>query len=152
MPIDNNAYNTAVQQFGTEGVALLKSAGKSMGISHRSNSLSPSDSLARMSVRYGFDNLGQINKVSFTNISRTLIYASQGAGKGRGGIVGSRWTDIRGNQHLTNPQSLGKMGSGNRRDKPFIQTFLDGEQGVNRLADIAANAQADLIVDNIFIK
>lgn len=152
MPLNNNAYNSAVQQFGNTGLQQLKSIGKSLGITHRSNSLSPGDSLSRMKVRFAFDATGQINKISFTNINRTLIYAAEGAGKGRGGIVGSRWIDFKGGRHITDPKSLGKAGSGNRRQKPFIQRFLDGTEGVERLADIVASEQADLIVANIFTK
>lgn len=152
MAVNFDQYNQAVRDLGAQMAKELITTGRTMGITHRSNSPSSTDSLSRIRDRYGNDKSGVINRVSFTNINRSLIYTMHGAGKGRGGKKGSRWLDKDGNRKSTNPKSLGKMGTGGRQSKPFIEQTLDGPNGVEKLADIIAEYQADAIVSSVFIK
>ena len=75
-----------------------------------------------------------------------------GAGKGRGGSKGSRWVDKYGNSKKTNPESLGKMGTGGRVAKPFINQVLESDKGIDQLATIAAVQIGDAVTGNLFIK
>ena len=83
---------------------------------------------------------------------RTLIYTHKGAGKGRGGTKGSRWTDKYGNKKTTNPKSFGKMATGGRVAKPFINDALEAPDGVDKLATIAAENLGDVLAGSLFIK
>ena len=83
---------------------------------------------------------------------RQLIWTHRGAGKGHGGFEGSSWVTAMGIRKYTASESLGKMNAGNRREKPFINNYLDGNQGVDQLADIVAEESGDVIVNNLLIK
>lgn len=152
MPLKSEAYNEAVRTWGASGKNNLIATGRGMGIQHRENSSSQGESLAKIKDKYGFDKIGFISRVTFSTVNRSLIYTSAGAGKGRGGNKGSRWIDRYGNTKRTNPKSLGKAGTAGRQAKPFIIKMLDGTNGVEQLADIVANHQADAIVDTILVK
>lgn len=89
------------------------------------------------SISFGFDRLG--------------IYIEKGAGRGHGGLKGSKWTGPDGTVRRTNPASLGKMDKGNRSAKPFLQPAID--RNLDELADIAAEFAGDMVVaqvDGIF--
>ncbi|MGN6416871.1 MAG: hypothetical protein ACTHMC_05245 [Pseudobacter sp.] len=144
MAINFDKYNDAVRQWGASGKNLMKSTGTAMGIKGRS--------LSRIRDRYGVDSTGVINKVTFTTISRSLIFISAGAGKGMGGSKGSRWIDRYGQRKSTNPSSLGKAGSGSRPERPFIEKALSSPDGLEALADLVAVHQADAIIENVYKK
>lgn len=67
---------------------------------------------------------GLVNRIAF-KFPRALIFREKGAGKGKGGNKGSQWTNDRGEKIKTNPQSFGKMNTGNRRAKPLIEPVID---------------------------
>lgn len=94
---------------------------------------------------------GAIKVVTFT-FNRALIYTMVGAGKGRGGLKGSRWINEQGVAKRTNPASLNKMGTGGRTAKPFIDAWLDGPAGTEQLGDIVAGELGDAIVGSIKFK
>jgi hypothetical protein len=75
-----------------------------------------------------------------------------GAGRGQGGLKGSRWITAKGVTKRTNPASLGKADSGNRKAKPFIDAYLDSPNGTELLGDIVANEIADAVVGEIKFK
>lgn len=152
MPIDFDKYNQAIQDWAVRTTANLKSTAKGMGITHRSNSPSSSESVSRIKSRLGYDRSGAVSRVTFGNINRSLIYASFGAGNGIGGSKGSRWIDAHGNRKSTDPDSLGKLGSGNRKAKPFIDSTLDRTDGIEALADIAAGHLGDAIIESVYTK
>lgn len=152
MPLNSNKFNEAIRTWGASAKAQLQATGSSLGISHRSDSPSKGDSLKKIKDKYGYDNTGFINKVTFSTINRSLIYTTYGAGKGRGGRKGSRWIDKHGNRKQTNAASLGKAGSGGRTAKPFIDNMLNSADGINALADIVAEHTGDTIIDNIYVK
>jgi hypothetical protein len=152
MSFDSEQFNEAVQQAGQRLIASVKSNGKSLGIDHRGTSPSRGPSLDKIRDKYGKDSSGIINRVTIGNINRSLIYASVGAGKGRGGRKGSRWVNANGQTKFTNPASLGKMGTGGRSAKPFIDAALDGSDGVELLADTVAIHAGDAIIESIYKK
>ncbi|THU34247.1 hypothetical protein FAM09_24830 [Niastella caeni] len=152
MALNADKYNEAVKAWGSTARTQLQATGTAMSITHRANSPSKGESLKKIKDKYGSDNAGFINKVIFSTINRSLIYTSAGAGKGRGGNKGSRWIDKYGSRKSTNAGSLGKAGTGGRTAKPFIDTTLNGSNGVEALADIVAIHQVDAIIENIYVK
>lgn len=149
MSIDLTIYNDKVKAWGNRFVGIAKAKGSSLGISHRSNSPSPAASLPKIKDKYRIGN-GAINKVTIT-FSRSLIYTMNGSGKGIGGIKGSRWLNAKGEQKRTNGASLGKLGTGNRKAKDFINQALDTSQGVTELSEIAAGSLGDAIITGVKI-
>jgi hypothetical protein len=58
-------------------------------------------------------------------IAKEGVYIHEGASRGYGGNVGGKWRDRLGNVKHTNPQSLGKAGSGNRPAREFLNGVID---------------------------
>lgn len=150
MALKLDSYNDDVKQWADNLLKLIKSSGSGFSITHRENSPSPTASLNKFKNRLYLQG-GAVNRIGI-NFPRSLIYTHKGAGKGRGGVKGSRWVDKYGTSHTTNPKSMGKMGTGGRKEKPFINKVLDGSQGMEKLADIVAEKIGDTIVGNLFIK
>ncbi len=150
MKINFEKYNQSVRTWGKDAAVKMRAKGITMGIQHRSDSPSKLASLPKLSDNYRVKD-GLVNRVSI-KFPRTLIYTHKGAGKGRGGSKGSRWTDKYGNAKKTNPKSFGKMGTGGRSAKPFINTVLDAPGGVEDLATIVAVETGDSIINNMLIK
>ncbi len=148
MNYDN--YNLSVQRWGGSSLTGIKATGRAYNIKHRANSPSSSDSLSKMTDKYR-EKQGAIKVVVFT-FNRELIYTMMGAGKGRGGLKGSRWINAQGVAKRTNPASLNKMGTGGRTQKPFIDAWLDGPAGVEQLGDIVAGELGDAVVGGIRFK
>ena len=144
------SFNNSVRRWGGTAITGIKTTGRSYGIRHRSNSPSTSDSIAAMADKYR-EKQGAVNVVSFT-FNRPLIYTMGGAGRGQGGLKGSRWITAKGVTKRTNPASLGKADSGNRKAKPFIDAYLDSPNGTELLGDIVANEIADAVVGEIKFK
>jgi len=149
MAVDIDGFNESVQQWTKETESLLKNTAHSFGIQHRSQSPSKRDSVNQIkgSVRKAG---GITNRVGF-KFPRHLVFVHKGAGRGYGGAKGSRWVDARGVSHKTNPKSLGKQGTGNRREKPWLNSALGGPEGVDKLATIAAEQLGDYITGNFLI-
>ena len=150
MAINLDKYNQEVKAWDQESNAGIKALGAAKGIVHRSDSPSPSSSLNKFKSKT-FTQDGAVVKISKT-FPRTLIYTHKGAGKGRGGSQGSRWTDKYGNKKTTNLKSFGKMGTGGRVAKPFINDYLDSDKGVDKLATIAAEQLGDVLVGSLLVK
>lgn len=150
MAINLDKYNSEVEQWADDASSSIKDKAGGYGVEHRSNSPSKSASINKIRNRF-FSQDGAIAKVSIS-FPRSLIWPHKGAGKGRGGTKGSRWVDKYGNLKSTDPKSLGKMATGGRVAKPFINDALDAPDGVNKLADIAAENLGDVLVGSLFIK
>jgi len=148
--LDYTSLNTKVESWGKDVVNDIKKTASSMGVEHRASSPNKSASLPKIIDRYKIrDGIVTVVKISFP---QSLIWTHKGAGRGQGGTKGSRWVDKYGNPKTTNPQSLGKMNTGNRKSKPFFNSALDNESGINELADIVANELGTSIIDKMFIK
>ena len=93
----------------------------------------------------------EAKRVGFSFL-REGIYIHKGAGRGQGGYLGSKWTDHYGKLKTTNPESLGKMGSGNRKPIEWFNPIVERE--LSALADIVAEYSADLQINatQIFIE
>lgn len=150
MPLKLDTYNDAVKDWGKDIIPAFKSSAGSQGITHRADSPSPGPSINKFRSKF-FSQEGAISKVGIT-FPRVLIYTHKGSGKGRGGSKGSKWVDKYGNSKSTNPKSFGKMGTAGRTAKPFINDVLNSEQGVEKLATIAAEHLGDVLAGSLFIK
>lgn len=150
MALDFEKNNEDVRTWGHDAVNLMQATASTMNIQHRSNSSSGSASMSKLIDRYR-QKQGSIDLISF-RFPRSLIWTQKGAGKGRGGLKGSKWTDKYGNRKSTNSESLGKAGTGGRTEKPFINKVLDGPKGIDELATIVAVNTGDAIMANLFVK
>ena len=142
-------FNNAIQAQAIVLEVDIKQRGAQYGIRHRSNSPSPTESLRKVKASTRLKE-GTVNQIGY-RFPRTLIYPHAGAGKGQGGLIGSRWQNKFGVTVRTNPASLGKAGTGSRKAKPFIDTAVQGPQGLPKLEEIAAVEIGAVITGNIFI-
>lgn len=70
-------------------------------------------------------------------LKRYLVMVEKGAGRGHGGKKGSTWTSPSGKKMRTNPNSLNKMNTGNRKKRPFFNPIIKRE--IDDLADAVAD-------------
>lgn len=150
MSINFDRQNERVQEWAQRTESSLKGGSNALGITHRGDSPSPGASIGKIKNRVKFRG-GIIEVVSF-KFPRTLIWTHKGAGKGRGGVKGSVWYDRVGIKHSTDPDSMGKMGTGGRVAKPWFNNTIEAPTGVEELATIVAEESGDAIVNNILIK
>lgn len=143
-------YNEAITRWDHQNNQDVKSRAGGYGVTHRKNSPSPRASLNSFKSRLVTED-GAIVKISKV-FPRTLVWVHKGAGKGRGGNIGSRWIDKYGKTQKTSDVSKGKMGTGGRTAKPFINDSLDAPEGIERLATIAAEELGDALVGFISVK
>lgn len=78
--------------------------------------------------------------------ARHGVHLHYGAGRGYGGVQGSRWIDRLGYLRSTNPESLGKAGSGMRPPKDWFNSVLDAY--LPRLVDICSQYCGEMIVNS----
>lgn len=147
--INFDQFNQEVRYWGVQTAARLQASARALGIQHSDASPSPSSSIQKIKDNYGVKG-GVVNRVGF-KFPRSLIYVHKGAGKGKGGLKGSTWVNKAGEKKTTAPGSLGKMGSGNRQSKPWFNNVINGDQGVQELATIAAIQLGDAITNKMFI-
>src|SRR5688572_15916054 len=147
MDLNVEQFNAAATSWKDGIVSEIKTVGAGMGIRHRKNSPSPSASLPKVRGRVGMKK-GIVERISIS-FPRQLIYTQYGAGKGRGGEKGSRWIDKYGQTQKTDSKSLGKAGTGGRTAKPLFSTALNGPNGVDKLATIAATEIGAAITDTL---
>lgn len=150
MKLDLDRYNERLKEAGKELLHNIQEEANDMGIEHREDSPSRGSSVAAMKDSYGAHD-GAVDRISI-KFRRSLIYPHKGAGKGRGGTKGSKWVDKFGVTKSTNKNSLGKMGTGGRVAKPFINQVIESEKGVEKIATIAAEELGDAIVNNMLVK
>lgn len=106
-----------VEQNAAELEEMLAFEIERLGIRDSDNLL---DSL-KHNVRYR-DGVPESIGIKF---ARTGIYAARGAGIGFGGSKGSSWRTSKGEKRTTNPESLGKAGSGPWKERDWITQPLD---------------------------
>ena len=150
MAINFDKQNERVLDWAQRTEGGLKGRSSALGISHRGNSPSQGSSVAK--IKYRVKRRGEIIEVVSFKFPRTLIWTHKGAGKGRGGTTGSVWYDNLGIRRETDPDSLGKMGSGGRVAKPWFNETMEAAQGVDELATIVAEESGDAIINNLLIK
>jgi hypothetical protein len=144
-------FNAKVEAWGKDVTSMLRQSVRSM---------TRRDLLLSRSIRPNFyrnkkyleaSGEGEIYRIGFSFV-REGIYIHKGAGRGQGGVSGSKWYNLRGELKKTDPRSLMKMGSGNRKPKEWFNPVI--EQKLPELSDIVSDYSASLQIDatNIFIK
>ena len=138
-------FNQDVEAWAIHATSLLRRNVRSMV----RQDIGLSESI-RASIYYNSKYSKEVSRIGFSFL-REGIYIHKGAGRGQGGYQGSQWTDKYGTLKKTNPQSLGKMGTGNRRPIEWFNPIMERE--LEKLADIVAEYSADLQIDatRIFI-
>lgn len=89
---------------------------------------------------------GEASKIDFS-MPYYMVFVHKGAGRGYGGSKTGEFTSLLGGKRKTNTSSLGKMGTGKRKAKPFFNPVI--EQLFPQLADIIANYHGDKVMAKI---
>ena len=139
---DIDAQNKGVRDWASTGLKEIKSSYNSK-VGNRTGAGLKS---LRFSTGKSF---GEINRISF-GLNRYLVFVHKGAGKGKGGAKGSSWINPTGKRVFTSASSLGKMNTGDRQKKEFLNPVLDKQ--IPKLADVVAGFKADQVVKAIKIK
>lgn len=119
--------NADIRAWGKETTGLLKNAFDYLNIEHVQRSPSPSASVNALRNTFGQYH-GVINRVSF-RFPKHLVFVHKGVGKG---------------------VPAGFSGSTTRKPKPWFNPVV--EYDIDRLADIVAENQGDMIVENLTIR
>jgi hypothetical protein len=90
--------------------------------------------------------MGEANKITFS-FPYYMVFVHKGAGRGYGGIKTGLFTTSKGTKGITNPASMGKMGTGKRRPKPWFNPVI--EEQFPALSDIVSDYQGEKITLNI---
>ena len=137
------AFNKAVEKWADEVAGRLK-----IVISARSTRI-PKELHPNLYT----DNYGIINRVGFS-FPRHGIYIHKGAGRGQGGWIGSKWEKLKevngvtvgtGIMRHTDPASLGKQGTGNRRAFQWFDPVI--RVHIRRLEEITLQYFDTMIID-----
>ena len=139
-----------MEQFNKEANAWAKRVEGMLRSNIRSmvkNDTSLSSSIKK-NVRYDRKYGREVKSVGFF-FDKEGIYIHKGAGRGQGGYVGSQWTDKYGIRRKTNPESMGKMGTGNRQQVDWFNPTIEIES--ENLANTVAEYSADLQVNALDI-
>ena len=142
-----NTFNKGVRNWGEKVEALLKQSAQSR-FGHEDRPISDefprlSDSI-KLNLRFDKQYKLETRSVGFS-VARHGVYLHEGAGRGYGGLTGSKWTDRYNKKHTTNPDSMGKMGTGNRTAEYWFNDII--RNNMPELADIVANYSLDIAVN-----
>lgn len=141
-----NKFKRDLDEWCDHLLSDLRSSLSSMGLVSSKNHDRLIDSLETY-IKY--DDVFKAEPVKIgIRFARHGVFLHYGAGRGYGGRVGSTWLDRLGYIKGTNPESLGKAGTGKRPQRNWFNSVLDYH--VNELADIAANYCSDMIVDSSY--
>lgn len=86
---------------------------------------------------------GEASRITFS-FPYYMVFVHKGAGRGYGGSITKKFTRKDGSKRDTNPLSLGRMGTGRRRPKPWFNPILDARFPI--LADLVSNYKGDKVV------
>jgi hypothetical protein len=142
-----NKFNAAVKAWGRKVETELKQSANCR-FGHRiSNQLSGkfpklSDSIT-LNLKFDKQYKLETRSVGFT-FARHGVYLESGAGKGSGGLMGSKWTNQYGTLKFTNDMSLNKMGTGERKAEDWFNDIL--QRNTAELADILAEYSLDMVL------
>lgn len=137
------AFNKAVEQWAQRVTAQLRAtiAGRSLRIARE------------LHPNLYTDNYGLVNRIGFS-FPRHGIYIHKGAYRGHGGFIGSKWEQIRrvngvevgtGIVRHTDPDSLGKQGTGARKPFPWFDAVVRNRIG--ELEDIVLDYFDTMVID-----
>lgn len=149
-----NEFNSSVKRWAEKVENELKQAAQALFGHRGSDQISAafprlSDSI-KTNIRFDKQYKLETRSVGF-QLARHGVYLHEGAGRGYAGATGSKWTDQYGKTKTTNPNSLGKMGTGLRPAAYWFNDVIN--RNLDEIADITANYSLDIIVnvDSIFL-
>lgn len=143
-----NRFNTGVKAWAEKVAGELRASAQS-SFGHRDaqlvTALQPrlADSI-RVNIRFDKKYMLETRSVGFS-IARHGVYLHYGAGRGQGGMKGSRWTDRYGRLKKTNPDSMGKAGGAPRSAEHWFNSVI--ERNAKELAELVAEYSLDLTMD-----
>ena len=142
-----NNFNKGVRNWGIKVEALLKQSAQTR-FGHEDRPISDefprlSDSI-KLNLRFDKAYKLETRSVGFS-VARHGVYLHEGAGRGYGGLTGSKWTDKYGKIHTTKESSQGRMGTGNRTSEYWFNDII--RNNMDELADIVANYSLDIAVN-----
>ncbi len=149
MPLSSEQYNSRITSWVESIRKDIQRGAERHDVKHVSRSPSPSPSVPKIRHKL-FKQRDAISKITIT-YPRELVWTMAGAGKGHGGLKGSRWIDKYGAKQTTDPKSLGKAGTGSRKAKPFMQEALESETGIDELSNIVAEETGEIITGDIVL-
>lgn len=85
---------------------------------------------------------GEASKITFS-FPYYMVFVHKGAGRGYGGNKSKKFTNAKGGKNDTNPLSMGKMGAGKRKAKPWFNPVIESQFPV--LADLIADYHTDKV-------
>lgn len=130
--IDYEKFNADVRKWAAAAESMME-AGISVDTGKTKKSI------ARKYKRSG----ETYERISFP-FARTGIYIETGANRGHGGKKGSTWYNKKGERRSTNPYSLGLMGLGLKKERPWLNPAL--EEKLPELNHVVTNFFADATV------
>lgn len=138
-------FNKDVEGWAEESKQALRTSIKSMV----KRDVYLSDSL-KANLYYDTKYAREVNRVGFSFV-REGVFIHKGAGRGQGGVIGSRWIDRHGSMKFRDPESAGLQGTGNRKPIRWFDPVI--ERRLPQLADIVSDYSATMQVNatNIFI-
>jgi hypothetical protein len=148
MPLNYFIYNDQIKNWTLEFVRELKAEISSLNIEHSPNSPSSRSMVSTIKGKTR-QQADVVNRISIA-MPRHAIYVHKGAGKGRGGSKGSTWINAKGEQKSTNPNSLGKMNTGNRNAKPWFDPIVDRK--LPELEKIIGTNYGNMVINALKIK
>jgi hypothetical protein len=89
---------------------------------------------------------GEASKITF-NFPYYMVFVHKGAGRGYGGNKTGLFTNKKGDKSNTNTASMGKMGTGKRKAKPFFNPVV--EAAFPNLADTIGQYHGDKVFAKI---
>lgn len=87
--------------------------------------------------------LGEASKIDFA-FPYYMVFVHKGAGRGYGGNKTGLFTQSNGRKGKTNPNSMGRMGTGKRQAKPWFNPVL--EEQFPALAELIANYHGQKVI------
>lgn len=89
---------------------------------------------------------GEVNRISFS-FPVYMVFVHKGAGRGYGGSKTGLFSSAQGGKGVTNPKSMGKMGTGLRQPKPWFNPII--EQEYDKLAGIVAEYKGNRVLKEV---
>lgn len=138
-------FNKDVEDWAEESKQALRTSIKSLV----KRDIYLSDSL-KANLYYDTKYAREVNRIGFS-FAREGVFIHKGAGRGQGGVIGSRWIDRHGSMKSRDPSSAGLQGTGNRKPIRWFDPVI--ERRLPQLADIVSDYSATMQVNatNIFI-
>jgi hypothetical protein len=140
-------FNKAILNWSNKVETELKASAQTM-FKHRKRNVSEefprlSDSI-KANVRFDKQYKLEANSVGFS-FARHGVYQHYGAGKGYGGLTGSKWTDKYSRLKQTNALSMGAMGTGARDAVHWFNPVI--KNNIKELENILAEYSVDIVLN-----